>query len=195
MKNRIIPFLVFASLVAGCGVPGKIRSVQGCDLREGSRCTQPYGETRIYHVEIPAARRKTWRDLAYYLYFHSRVTPGVRIDFEAPVPEEKLSSFKKEPVCRYTLQDGEQAVHGELEGIRVDEDGAGVWCFDYLGTMLLKLVRERGMEELPPDPSYFPLDLDLEFQSDLLGQGGRQSSRVILQWDGSDAGAGAGEVH
>lgn len=104
---------------------------------------------------------KSWTDFSHHLYFHSRITPGLRVNFSGLGKKER--SALEQAHCSWTLEDPRgklRPVGGHMEGIRIDEDG--LWCFDYFGTMLLAFVRENQIQSEPVRLDVlFPLRLHL----------------------------------
>ncbi|PKL30059.1 MAG: hypothetical protein CVV45_19435 [Spirochaetae bacterium HGW-Spirochaetae-10] len=134
--------------------------VYACDLFSNGKCTLKPGD--VY--DVPAAQKPvvTWTDFSHHLYFHSKITPGLRVRKSAI----KEMNNMKAGVCHYRLSDPRRqliAVEGELEGFRVDDDG--IWCFDYFGSQLLHFVRANDIAEEKVDMALFPLELEIHLNS------------------------------
>lgn len=140
------------------------------------------GVERTYRPRPPARRLVSWRELARHMYFHSRETPGLRVDFTRRLSEEDRARFESSLHCEYELRAGERRFTGELEGRRVDLDGGGFWCFDYLGAMLENFQKAAGAVDQPPDPAFFPVELTLRYASDLPELKGQLAGRVVVEW-------------
>lgn len=148
-----------------------------------SACESAWGGLeRIYRPEAPARRLTSWRELARHMYFHSRETPGLRVDFTRRLSEEDRARFESSLHCEYELRAGERSFTGELEGRRVDLDGGGFWCFDYLGAMLENFQKAAGAVDQAPDPAFFPVALTLRYASDLPELNGELAGRVVVEW-------------
>lgn len=140
-------------------------------------------ETRHnYRITVPEKKAGTWRDLAYHMYFHTRQTPGIRIDYRPRLAAEAAASLRQEGHCEWKLSRGGRSVGGHLEGRRVDEDGGGVWCFDYLGTMLIEYQKKHGSLAARPDPSFFPAEITLGFRSANPALSAELSGTVEVHW-------------
>ncbi len=146
-------FLSLAVLMMATALSCTESPVYACDLFSGGRCTVRPGQA--YDVPPPPRPLHTWTEFSHFLYFHAKITPGMRIKksaIDGPIPQ----------ACHYRLSDPRQqlvAVEGELEGFRTDEDG--IWCFDYLGTELLHFVRKNDIADEKIDMALFPLELEL----------------------------------
>jgi hypothetical protein len=134
--------------------------VYACDLFSSSRCMVKPGE--VYEVQVPDKALTSWTDFSHELYFHSKITPGMRVHRSAIDDWNSIKSAS----CHYRLSDPEKRlipVEGELEGFRIDDDG--IWCFDYFGSQLLKLVRANHIEKEKVDMALFPLKLEIRLNS------------------------------
>lgn len=195
-SRRIIPLLLpglflfstgcsgeeceFAGETPQC--PPRIVRIFRCDDYGREGCQNRPDENGEYEIEVPSEWLISWRRLGQYMYFHSRITPGVRVDLERPLGPAGRDRLQEDLRCSFTLQRGERRVGGKLEGARVDERGAGFWCFDYLGEMLLKYHKKFGTLDRIPDPGFFPVELRLGFEGSRLPLRGGINSTVGLRW-------------
>lgn len=148
--KRLLKFLLLLLLVQCFEKP-----YYSCDLYSNNKCQIKTSDA--YLLSKPNQPVITFTDLSYYLYFHSKVTPGFRVtNFALNGKKENLKE------CWYRLSDPTgklQPVDGHLEGFRIDD--SGIWCFDYFGTFLLKFVRHNKIENQPADLAIFPLKLTI----------------------------------
>jgi hypothetical protein len=169
---RKLFFIVFVSIVFSLNSCQEktqgISILYFCDHYKETNCKdrgpekeEPYAQT------VPEARAGTWRDLSYYMYFHTRQTPGLLVEFNFPLKDEEFTQIRKNLRCHYTLSSGNTSVTGEMEGIRFHPDGTGFWCFDYLGTMLIEYHKKaETLNQIPPkDRTAFPFTLEISFDS------------------------------
>lgn len=146
-------------------------------------CEAQMPEAHQYQFQIPADKTRTWRDLSFYMYFHSRQTPGLRVDFSRKLTEAEADRVRRNGSCPWTLVKNGRVVGGHLEGFRLDENGAGMWCFDYLGTMLLEYHKKYGSVGEAPRQDFFPVNLQLEFHSGEPGLSASLAGPVTVRWD------------
>ncbi len=168
-----------------------------CDLFEtqGEReaenatgsCIERRGESHTYDVAVPVYKQDTWYDLGYHMYFHTRETPGLRLVWNRDLSAGELELLEENLRCSYELEQGGRVHGGHLEGVRVDPEGA--WCFDYLGTMLVKFQKEHGAEDARPDAGFFPVVLRLKYRSEDPPLNGEASGRIVVRWDSGKPGA------
>ncbi|MBE7440370.1 MAG: hypothetical protein HS115_18110 [Spirochaetales bacterium] len=173
MKNPF--FLTFTAMLffASC------QSVYFCDDFGPEGCRQKPSRVRIYEVHLPEEKLASWESLSYHLYFHARITPGLRVDH--PFASSDLDRLRQASHCSYTLRQGGKEHRGHMEGLRLDE--TGLWCFDYLGSMLLDFHRQAGTALQAPDPRFSPFDLELAYETPLSSVRGMLSAQVSLQWE------------
>jgi len=153
-----------------------------CDNYRDGRCTEAVGRVRRYTIDPPASKRDSWYDLGYFMYFHSRETPGIRIDLNHTLNNDDLEILRESLVCRYRFGSGEKAISGRLEGVRIDPDGGGFWCFDYLGSMIVNYHKKQKAERNIPDPSFFPVELEFSFSSRIPWVNGKKSAEITVTW-------------
>ncbi|MCB1325469.1 MAG: hypothetical protein H7A21_15805 [Spirochaetales bacterium] len=189
--------LVFSGLLAGLVVlpggcstgPLSVKEVFFCDQVQNGECSLPWSpgseETRIYKPAIPEAKLRSWFDLGYHMYFHTRQTPGLRVVFSRPLTAGELTEARNQARCHYRIDGGGSTITGELEGVRLDDDGRALWCFDYLGSKLVRLARERGRERSPPETDIFPLSIELSFEGLPGGLTGSKRGLVRVLWYGT----------
>lgn len=169
--RRALGLMVIAILPILSGCSPTLKEAYACDLHQSDGCALRPGTT--YELR-PATglsdSLKSWTDFAHYLYFHSRVTPGIRVDIRWMSERER--SRMSEAVCEWSLEDPKQRYHsvnGRMEGVRTDKNG--LWCFDYLGTMLLAFARANGIASEKANPAaIFPLRLRLHARTGILSE-------------------------
>lgn len=160
MNPRLFLIALSVVLCALLPVACSEEPVYACDLFSNGKCAFKPGD--VYEVPAPQKPVVTWTDFSHHLYFHSKITPGLRVRKSAI---DELNE-KKAGVCHYRLSDPRRqliAVEGELEGFRVDDDG--IWCFDYFGTQLLHFVRTNDIADEKVDMALFPLELEIFLNS------------------------------
>lgn len=163
--RTVLLFLLLGTTHCHWFVPLEIEAVSFCDLYEDDGCVEPWnGNRRTYTPEIPEYKQDSWYDLGYHMYFHTRETPGVRVKFNRGLSAGEIAGLEKNLHCEYELQRDGRTVSGHLEGTRVDADG--IWCFDYLGTMLVNWHKQNGSDKERPSAEFFPVQLRLHFKSD-----------------------------
>ncbi|MCB1318855.1 MAG: hypothetical protein KDK34_01305 [Leptospiraceae bacterium] len=173
----LIPLLVFESY---CGPPA-VQDAYLCDQFTDGACVQPVEEQWNYHPDVPAFRRTSWKTLGYHMYFHTRETPGMRVDFNHSASDEELADIRATAGCRFRMQDAEgNVIENHMEGVRVDADG--VWCFEYLGDMLIEFHEQRGTLEDAPDPAWFPIMLRISFHASRPPLSVAREAPVLAEW-------------
>ncbi len=161
-------------------IPLEVEESYFCDLFEEGVCQDRRGDEHVYQVAVPAYKQGSWYDLGYHMYFHTRETPGLRLIFNRTLSAGEVERLEQSMHCSYEIEQGGHVFAGHLEGVRVDE--AGVWCFDYLGTMLVRLQKDRGDENLRPTPDFFPVRLRLKYESAEPQLSGAREGQVIVRW-------------
>lgn len=158
-----------------------VSKVMFCDDYETS-CTAPMESSHKYDITVPEKKAASWRDLAYHMYFHTRQTPGIRLDYRPRLSSEQIAALRQDGHCEWKLSRGGKSVQGHLEGRRIDEDGGGVWCFDYLGTMLIEYQKKHGSLTARPDPAFFPAEITLGFRAANAALSAELSGTVEVHW-------------
>ncbi len=181
--GRILLALTVFGLGACAPEPFALKRVFFCDDSTGDECRLPAPENGVYAFVAPGSKRSSWRDLGYYMYFHARQTPGLRAEWNNALEPARRAALEQSLHCEYSLERGPQSVSGELEGERVDENGRGLWCFDYLGTMLIEFHKKYGSIEKPPAAEFFPVTLRLRFETDDPQIRGEKSTPITVRWD------------
>jgi hypothetical protein len=171
-----------ALFAAGCHLfmPLAVEETYFCDLFEDGECQDPRADDHTYQVEVPAYKQDTWYNLGYHMYFHTRETPGIRLVFNRGLSDGELESLEQNLHCSYEIEQGGHVYQGHLEGVRVDPSGA--WCFDYLGSMLVRLQKDREQDGAKPTPDFFPLKLRLKYESDAPKLSGAREGRINVRW-------------
>ncbi len=181
--NRPAVFLLWALFCAFTLAKCADRTYFCDDFADGA-CRDRREAVRSYAFQMEPARARTWRAICDHMYFHSRETPGIRHDFGRRPDAARRAQLRSSLHCGYRLRSRLGVTQGELEGRRLDEDGDGFWCFDYLGAMLKKHLDRAGVLDAPPDPGLFPISLELWFQTDPQAAAVRLKSEVSVRWSG-----------
>jgi len=168
----------------GCSRELTIKRSFLCDDFAEGVCRQSAPKNGVYSFELPEEKTKTWFDFAYYMYFHSRQTPGMRVEFSRKFKDSE-QTLRSSLHCAYRLQKGETFVEDHMEGIRWDEDGSALWCFDYLGTMLVKYHKKYGSIQSKPSSNFFPVTLTLSLEG---MPGAMQVENIGLEWKAARSG-------
>ena len=187
IKAAILGVLLPGLLVtAGCNAfaPLEVQETYFCDLFENGICRDRRDDEHIYNVDVPLFKQKSWYDLGYHMYFHTRETPGLRLVFNRSLSREELELLEQNMHCSYELERDGEVHSGHLEGVRVDESGA--WCFDYLGTMLVRFHKERETDDSRPRADWFPVRLRLQYASEKPALRGEREGLVIVRWPGAE---------
>jgi len=154
-----------------------------CDDYAGGRCLEKQdGNVITYSLLIPRARAGSWRDFSNYVYFHSRQTPGLRVDFNRPLSPREKESLRSSLKCSYRLRKNKRMIEIPVKGRRLDAKGGGFWCFDYLGEALHRYHEKYGSLESSPEKSFFPVHLRIVFRSALHKINGERNARIFLNW-------------
>ncbi len=182
LKYVLLFFLLLGTAHCHWFVPLEIEAVSFCDLYEENGCVEPWnGTRRTYSPEIPEYKQDSWYDLGYHMYFHTRETPGVRVKFNRGLSSGEIAGLEKNLHCEYELERDGKIVSGHLEGTRVDADG--IWCFDYLGTMLVNWHKENGSEQQRPSADFFPVQLRLFFAAGQPAIDGEIEGAVVVNFE------------
>lgn len=148
-----------------------------CDDFADGKCKEGPPQNGVYRFQIPAEKTQTWFDFAYHMYFHSRQTPGLRVEFTRDIAAD--DALRSSLHCKYKLERGGKSVEDHMEGLRWDEDGSGLWCFDYLGSMLVKYHKQFGSIKDRPNIDFFPINLTLTLEGGLTTA---RSQSIGLDW-------------
>lgn len=149
-----------------------------CDDFAAGVCSVKAPPEGVYRFRIPRDKTNSWFDLGYFMYFHARQTPGMRVEFTRPVPASDTAH------CAFTLSRGTESISGHLEGIRWDEDRRGFWCFDYLGSMLVNFHKKTGTVRARPEMSFFPVHLKIEWHGSSVQASVEEQIRLDWQEEG-----------
>ncbi len=152
-----------------------------CDNWDGVHCTNPQNDVRTYKLDLPEGKSHTYFDLAYYMYFHSRQTPGLRVNLKQPISAGELQRLRQDFHCVYRIEKEDKFAEGKMEGIRFDANGEGFWCFDYLGSMLVNFHKKYHTIESKPVPQDFPMKLTISYDTGI-GLEESRSARIGLHW-------------
>ena len=192
MKNTPRMLFVSARAPVGCAVLAALCALWAgsacsertyfCDDFADGSCRDRQTEVRTYAFRAPPKKTETWRAICDHMYFHSRETPGFRHEFRHSLSSTERTLLQSRLHCGYRLKSRLGLTEGELEGRRVDEDGAGFWCFDYLGAMLKKHLSTLADLDIPPDPLFFPIQLELWSKTDPNSPEIRQKAHITVRW-------------
>lgn len=165
-SKNVNPFILLFAAVLNCCEPSalQIGSVELCDyFTRNGNCEEPVAKNKKYEVKIPNNKRpQTWEDLANYLYFHARETPGFVIRANRNFTPEEKKRLKESYFAMYDFA-GER---GKMEGLEIGENWVG--SFNYLGSMIKeKLKKENRLKQYPYESGLFPADLEFSWSSAL----------------------------
>ncbi|MCB1139198.1 MAG: hypothetical protein KDK23_10605 [Leptospiraceae bacterium] len=159
---------------------------------EGGNCSmQPF---RVTHSEqlladlgaisviVREGKQLTWKDWNYHIYFDQPVTVGLFLKWNREASLQERADLRKDLHCIYSLNHPATgvSVRGELEGMRLEKEG--LWCFDYLGTLLGELQKQEKTLQQKPDPSYFPVRLGLEVESSKKHLRRELTRNIVVTW-------------
>ncbi|MDH5657417.1 MAG: hypothetical protein OEZ34_16005 [Spirochaetia bacterium] len=154
-----------------------------CDHYEENGCAELQPQKRTYEIRVRDSKKNTWYDFGYEMYFHTRQTPGIYVDFTRSLTEEEFKKFKESIQCSYRLyKDKEQEVSGHMEGMKINPDRSGFWCFDYLGSMLVAYHKRYGSIQEKPDEDFFPVFLEISYDSSLEEVRGSGTAEIQVKW-------------
>lgn len=162
MRIYFILFLLF--LLSGCSPR---QSGYLCDLYEEGHCETGRQGGWFYKVRIPSDNSKSYRDISYSMYFKSRETPGLRVDFWPHLSDAELSLLRESLHCSYRLEIDGTEILRPMEGLRLDFDGGGFWCFDYAGSLMLDYFKQINLEDKKPDRMQFSGTLKIIYKSSI----------------------------
>jgi hypothetical protein len=175
----IVPVLI---IFFSCAKTALTSSVSFCDNHNGKVCQSPQADARTYSISVPDSKKGSWYDLGYYMYFHTRQTPGIYVAFNRKLTEEEFLLFKESIKCNYRLFKGEDEISGHMEGLHMDESRSGFWCFDYLGTMLVSFHKKYKTIKAKPGIEFFPVKLELSYSSSVDGVRGFRLAEIKVNW-------------
>ena len=203
MKNRlrlnhplyIYAFYAFLPVVflcsCNCGGPLEIQSSQFCpDYDAASDACNDHGfqsDSASDHLTVEFTvsddhKIGTWKEWNYFIYFEAPITVGYLVRWNREASLEERSELRKDLHCSYLIQHPTSGmeVRGELEGKRLEKNG--VWCFDYLGTLLAVLQKEEGILQNRPERDYFPVKLTLMLESSKKHLRTEVSRSILVIW-------------
>ena len=124
---------------------------------------------------------KSWHEFNYYIYFEKPVTVGLFVPWNRSASLDDRMELRSDLKCEFQLgkKDGVE-VSGELEGKRLEEKG--VWCFDYLGTLMAHLQKKEGTIEASPSEDYFPVQLTLILESSKKHLRREDTRNILVHW-------------
>ncbi|MCE9596621.1 MAG: hypothetical protein K8S54_01505 [Spirochaetia bacterium] len=179
LRSNSVAFAILL-IASGCNRQLAVESAIVCDDFSEGKCKEGAPKNGVYSFQIPVEKTKTWFDFAYHMYFHSRQTPGMRVEFTRDIATG--DPLRQSLHCKYKLERGADFVEDHMEGLRWDEDGSGLWCFDYLGTMLVKFHKKFGSIQGKPTVDFFPINLTISLDG---GLNTAKSESISLDWQAS----------
>lgn len=183
LPAKILLLILLLLSMLCCGREELSSRISFCDDYAEAGCLLVQPDFRNYTFAIPAAKAGSWFDLGYYMYFHVRQTPGIRVDFSSPLEERDALLLEKTLQCYFRLETATGKFYeGPLEGIRIDANHGGFWCFDYLGTMLIEYHKKYNNVTSLPQKSFFPISVQFRFESRVAGIKGRKMATIGLDW-------------
>lgn len=178
---RAFGLVLLFVLASACRREMGVSSAVICDDFSDHSCRLSAPPGGLYKFSLPGEKTESWFDLGYFMYFHARQTPGMRVEFTRAWPEPAAPANH----CSFTLRRGEQTVDGHLEGMRWDEDRKGFWCFDYLGSMLIQFHKKFGSVQSKPEMSFFPVHLSMQWQAGSVRA--EVTEEIRLEWTPEDS--------
>jgi hypothetical protein len=151
------------------------------DATDHLECRSPV-KSHSYHPQIPPEKQKSWFDLGYHMYFHTRETPGILVRFNSRLSSDEVEKLRKNLECELVLTRNGKTWTSHMEGRRVADDGSGFWCFDYLGSALVRYQKLHGDVKALPQKTFFPMDLEIRFHSHRPEWQGSMKSKLQVEW-------------
>ncbi|MEM7180513.1 MAG: hypothetical protein AAF518_06350 [Spirochaetota bacterium] len=178
MMKFLLSFTLLFSLFSCRPEELKVLKVSHCEnFNSSGKCTQASSIKKQYRITIAADKEvKTWLELANYMYFHSRQTPGLIIRFNRKFTLTEMQSLKRSLRIYYDFAGS----RGKVEGVEVGENWIGI--FQYLGAMLREKIRqeERENDRIKLE-KIFPVSLKFIYTSEMF-QGERETDiNVVLE--------------
>lgn len=124
----------------------------------------------------------SWKEWNHYIYFDEPLVVGLWMSWNRDASLEERTALREDLECSYEISHPESGVsiQGELEGKRLQEDG--LWCFDYLGTMLGELQKQERTLNESPDPGYFPVKLTMAVESSKKHLRRELTRNILVTW-------------
>lgn len=175
--------LVFILLLGYCHyfIDLTIDKMYFCDQYKNETCLLSFENAqRTYRPQIPKSKTNSWYDLGYYMYFHTRQTPGLKINFSRALTDDELKTLKKSLLCEFVLTKGKIQKKTHMEGKRITKEG--FWCFDYLGSNLVEFMKSQDKHQQIPEKTFFPIQLGIHFSSALHQINGQNTTKLYVDW-------------
>lgn len=139
-------------------------------------------ELQIQFEMPPAQGPSTWKQWNHYIYFEKPITVGFLVRWSRDATLDERMELRKDLSCEFRIEHPEtgKGINGHLEGKRLEENG--LWCFDYLGTLLGELQKEEGILNNKPESSYFPVELTLSVESSKKHLRREVTRRILVNW-------------
>jgi len=184
LNNRLIAPLILA-IFTGCSPtasrPLLAEKIYLCSNYADHACQEPADATFTYKAKIPESKRGNWKKLGNHLYFHTRETPGIRVEWNRNPSNSEMRELRTNLTCTYRFRRGDLESKGEVRGIRLDSKG--FWCFEYLGGILTEFhAKHPPQSESIPQMDFFPVELEFIFQSPTPRIEGKIDSKLELSW-------------
>ncbi|MCB1175381.1 MAG: hypothetical protein KDK39_17535 [Leptospiraceae bacterium] len=153
-----------------------------CNRMSADHCSERIAVRQHFRPQIPEYKSQTWFDLGYYMYFHTRETPGLWVRFNRPLSKTEQKAIQTGLHCHLELEDQSGHRYSQpMEGKRIGRDF--FWCFDYLGGHLVSMLKEQKRERSKPQPAEFPYKMRIQWHVDGVFQSRRTpESRFWIEW-------------
>ncbi|MBI41735.1 MAG: hypothetical protein CMF59_19240 [Leptospiraceae bacterium] len=124
----------------------------------------------------------TWKEWNHFIYFESPITVGYLLRWNRNASLDERTELRQDLHCSYSMRHPVSGVEvqGELEGKRLEKNG--IWCFDYLGTLLAALQKEEGTLKKEPESDYFPVTLTMMLKSSKKHLRREVTRSIVVNW-------------
>ena len=124
----------------------------------------------------------TWKEWNHFIYFESPITVGHLLRWNRNASLDERTELRQDLHCSYSMRHPVSGVEvqGELEGKRLEKNG--IWCFDYLGTLLAALQKEEGTLKKEPESDYFPVTLTMMLKSSKKHLRREVTRSIVVNW-------------
>lgn len=182
----LIPLLLLLVICNGCSPTDPrlliAEKIYLCSNYSNHACQEPADTIFTYKTKIPESKQENWKKLGNYLYFHTRETPGIRVEWNRNPTKSEMKELKTNLACSYRLVKGDLEFEGEAKGVRLDSEG--FWCFEYLGGMLTEFHAKHPppASRSTPQMDFFPVELEFHFRSSVPQIEGKMAAKLELTW-------------
>ncbi|MCB1156663.1 MAG: hypothetical protein H7A25_13905 [Leptospiraceae bacterium] len=163
-KLLLFPFILLLSYFSCKQGKLEISQTVYCDnITSEGECKETTGDKKLYKIVLPGPKEnETWENFSNYLYFHSRETPGIILRFNRSLSLTEQELLRKSFKVYYHFNGS----RGKVEGVEFGENWVGM--FQYLGSIILKKMREQNEEKtVPKIEKVFPAKLSFYYESAL----------------------------